>query len=58
MIFRINERKKVFSQFSSQYQKKFAGMKQLHTPLFHYGDDEMLPHYVIVGFVKQPKKLI
>lgn len=27
-------------------------------PLFLYSDDddEMLPHYVIVGFVKQPKK--
>lgn len=36
--------------------KKFAGMKQLHTPLFQYSDDEMLPHYVTVDFVKQPKK--
>lgn len=29
-------------------------MKQLHMPLIRYSGDEMLPHYVIVGFVKQP----
>lgn len=35
--------------------KKFADMKQLHRFLFQWSDDEILPHYVIVGFVKQPK---
>jgi len=47
--------KKMFYLNLPHRTKKFAGMKQLYMAIFQYSDDEMLPHYVIVGFVKQPK---
>lgn len=48
--------KKIHLSFPPVCSKKFAGVKPLHTRLFHYRDDEMLPHYVIFGFVKLLKK--
>lgn len=50
--------KKIHLSFPPVCSKKFAGVKPLHTRLFHYRDDEMLPHYVIFGFVKLLKKIL